>query len=286
MSLIIAGPYTVIPAPTRRGFGTAYCQRQTGRWSPTNGWTFDQDFRGLSLAAMQNLANLYGNAGIEYELTYQNGISTLRTRDTTGNITIDVWEITASRISLSIFGNPQIIANVTANDLAVIGKAYVGGFTTLADAVSALNSTTPPPGTLYTEPNLTTASAQTVWLWKKVSQDQEATYFADQYSLRHTTNASNRGYYNVADANVNRIYTQSQFYSEITNGGYWIFPAPNEIIGALNTVFNGLGSAAAGYTNGALKGGASRVTTANNRVNIVTEYLIGQICNYQYPFAS
>ena len=100
------------------------------------------------------------------------------------------------------------------------------------------------------------------------------TFFADQYTLKHTTNASNRGYFNVADVNVNAIYTQAQFYSEITNSSYWIFPAPNEIIGALNTIFGNLYPVPANYLPGALKGGSSRVTTARNRVNITTEYKI------------
>ena len=111
-------------------------------------------------------------------------------------------------------------------------------------------------------------------------------FFWDVYSLRHTTNASNRGYSNIADYNVNRIYTQAQFLSEITNGTFWIFPAPIQIISALNTVFTGLGTAPSNYLKGALKGGSSRVTTANNRVNIVTEYKLLNWSTDDYDLAT
>ena len=283
MSLILAGPYTVIPVPTQRGFGTAYCRKQTGRWSPVNGWTFDQDFNGLSLANMQALANVYQGAGIEYEITVQNGLATMRTRDTTGAITIDVWEVQPSRVTKSIFENPIILANVLANDLAVIAKAFTGGLTQLADAVTALNADN--PDVTYTAPDLATASDQTVWLWKQVTQGQDPNYFADQYTLKHTTSASIRGYYNVANTNVNAIYTQAQLYSEITRSGYWIFPCPAEIIGDLNTIFAGLPAAVTPLLQGALKGGSSRVTAANNRVNLTMEYLIENINTYEYALA-
>lgn len=283
MSLIVAGPYTEIVAATRRGLGTPFCQKQTGRWSPTAGWTFDQEFRGMVLGNMQALADTFGNAGIEWAITYEHGIATMQTVDTTGNITIDVWEINASRQNLSIFGNPKIVSVVTANDLKVIARAYQDG-SDLTTATKSLNGDN--PGTTYTAPNLATANATTVWLWDQCKNDKITDYATDVYSLKHSTNASNRGFYNVADVNVNCIYTQSQFYSEIRNGGYWIFPAPNEIIGALDVIFASFGSPPTGYYQGALKGGASRCTTANNRVNITTEYTLGVISSYPYYLAS
>lgn len=229
---------------------------------------------------MENLAEIYKDSGIEYEITFQNGMVTMRTIDTTGTITIDVWEITASRINASVFGSPRVIANVSTNDLKVLTRAYLDG-TTPADAVTALNGTTPPPSPLYTEPDTVTDSP-TKRLYEKVKNGEEATFLLDQYSLRHTTNASNRGFFNVADVNVNRIYTQFQLYTEIKNASDWIFPAPQEIIGALDAIFFGLGTPPAHFISGALKGGSSRITAAQNRVNIVTEYLLALIDTDNY----
>jgi hypothetical protein len=285
MSLIVVGPYTTLVPSAQRGFSVPFCRRQTGRWSPTNGWTLDQEFNSLSLSAMENLSAIYQNAGIEYEITFQNGIATMRTVDTTGTITIDVWEITASRISETVFGSPKVIAEVSTNDLKVLARAYRKQITPAA-AVKEMNTTTPAPSTKYTEPD-TTVDGPTKRLYEKVfnSDGDEATFLLDQYSLRHTTNASNRGFFNVADVNVNRIYTQAQFFSEIKDAGFWIFPAPLEIIGALVTIFNGIGTPLANRVTGALKGGSSRITAAGNRVNIVTEYLLAQIDTDNYFMA-
>lgn len=234
---------------------------------------------------MQNLANDFGSNGIEYEITYQNGIATMRTVDTTGNVTIDVWEITVSRKSSSVFASPVVKANVSDNDWHVLAYMYVKEIIDPTEAVKQLNNTTPKPTTAYTVPDIITPSATQRLFSKTMTANDSDAFFQDEYSLRHTTNASNRGYYNVANINVNCIYTQAQFYSEITNGNYWIFPAPVEILGDLSSIFNSLGTAPANFINGALKGGSSRVTTANNRVNIITEYLIATIDTDNYLLA-
>ena len=310
--LILAGPYNVIATPQQRGFGTAFCQRQTGRWSPVNGWTFDQEFSGLSIDVMQSLANMYGGAGIEYELTYQNGIAKLTTRDTTGNITIDVWEINANQVTVSWLKNPLLLAN-----LYIVAAAYTGSSNqnvldwnvtrflgkmaagienntspldttqpaTVADATGVFSSKNFFDGT-FTFDSISSSVCLPILRAYQRAQAGQDVFFADQYTLRHTTNASNRGYFNVADRNVNALQTQSQFYTEITNGGYWIFPAPNEIIGALNVIFNSLTPVPANYMAGALKGGSSRVTAANNRVNIVTEYKLFNWSTDDYPLAT
>ena len=280
MSLILGGPYLETALPTQKGLGTPFCRRQTGRMCPTTGWTFDQEFNSLSLANMEGLANVYSNAGIEYELTYQNGIATMRTRDTTGNVTIDIWEIAANRQAISLLQNPYYLANVSTNDLTVIGRA-IKDTSELSAAVTALNA----DGSGFTEPTVTGSTA-TARLWNKLRNLDLGIFFADQYLLRHKTNASNRGYYNVADTNVNCIYTQAQLYSEITNGTYWFFPCPAEIIGALNVIFSGLPSPPSNFMQGALKGAAQRTTSARNRVNIETEYDLSNIDEDNYYLAT
>jgi len=50
----------------------------------------------------------------------------------------------------------------------------------------------------------------------------------------------------------------------------------------LNSIFLGLGNPPANFITGALKGGSSRITAAQNRVNIVTEYLLALIDTDNY----
>jgi hypothetical protein len=68
-----------------------------------------------------------------------------------------------------------------------------------------------------------------------------------------------------------------------------VFPCPLEIIGALDQIFIDLpaivGPQAAYYIPGALKGASSRVTAANIRVNIVTEYKLANWNTDLYYYA-
>ena len=244
MPLIITGPYQELTAPVYRGIGTPLCRRQTGKWSPTTGWTFDQEFNSLgpsALANMQGLANIYQAAGIEYELTFQNGMAMMTTTDTSGNITIDVWEINASQITVSWLKNPVLNSHLYNIAYAASGgsgdqnvlDAWVTFFISVLTAGIANNtpgttqpySVTYPPGSGVTEgvfaPTKFFGASGFTWATISLSDFlplQRAylralagsdSYFSDNYTLRHTTNASNRGFYNVADVDVNRIYTQA-----------------------------------------------------------------------------
>lgn len=56
----------------------------------------------------------------------------------------------------------------------------------------------------------------------------------------------------------------------------------NVTVDALNVIFANTGFPSTYYIKGALKGGSSRVTAARNRVNIVTDYSIGNISTDRY----
>ena len=258
--------------PVIRGYTGPLIQKQTGRWSPTSGWTFDQDFAGLDANQLLALATEYANAGVEYEITAQPGVCTLRTIDTRGTVTIDTWEVGVNHNLASVFKNPfnTVMFNLDVHDMTKFLEG-VQNKTNWDDVYEVMFDTE------------NEALLKREYIRFCSGQDS---FFSDQFTLRHTTNASNRGYYNVADSNVNCIYTQAQLYNEITNGGYWFFPAPNEIIGALNVIFNSLPLAPAFYLNGALKGASPRNTAANNRVNIVTEYKIFGWSTDEYGYAT
>jgi hypothetical protein len=249
-----------------RGDTSPQLQKFTGRYSPTSGWSYDQEFSGLDPIQMQTLADIYRAVGCEYDLSYGDGKATLRTVDNRGNITIDTWEIGVNHTSKSSLQNPN--NGVALAYQEIIARALKDG-EGLDAAVQALDDDM--GGDVYPEDIKTDPASMR--LWKRMLNGQD-TYNFDQYVLRHTTNASNRGYYNVADANVNKIYTYSQFLNEITNGGYWFFPAPNEILGALSVIFGNLATPKPYFLQGALKSGSPRSTAANNRINIVTEYAI------------
>lgn len=261
----------IIPAnqsrAVQRGLASPQLQRQTGRYSPTTGWSFDQEFHGLSIQQMVSLAQQYADGGCEYELTWQAGRATLKTTDNRGEVTIDTWEIGVAGTLASSLKNPRNVDAIPSAYLEIIATAFKDGLT-LQEAHDKLEEDT---GDIYADDIATIPEA--IRLYKRMLEGSDS-YFYDLHTLRHTTNASSRDYYNVADFNVNCIYTQAQFYNEITNADDWIFPAPASIIGALDIIFSELPAAPAYYLNGALKGGSPRSTTSWNRINVVTEYKI------------
>lgn len=98
-------------------------------------------------------------------------------------------------------------------------------------------------------------------------------YAVSRFVLRHTTNVSNRYASNVADGNVERIYTTAQLVSEISNGGFWLFPCPGRLIAKINGIENqNLGE---GFTWGWRKLASTETTAAGNRIDISTEYWLG-----------
>ena len=258
--------------PTRRGTSAPQLQRYSGRYSPINGFTYDQEFRGLDPVQMQALASRYARAGCEYELTVQFGIATLRTVDTRGNVTIDTWEIGVSQQLVSSLKNPRNRAGMISEDgltgaeadsmlLAIAqvqrGETTEAGATTVSTLTEAYN---------YLVGAGHTYSARLV---KRITNGQDS-YFDDQYTVRHSSNVWNGYPFNVADFNKNCIYTPAQFYSEAQSAAYWIFPMPNAFVNVL--VSNGIPDIPANFQWGYLKGGSPRSTAANNRILIQTEY--------------
>lgn len=261
--------------PIQRGDGSPQLQRITGSYSPTSGYTYDQEYMGLSPAQMQALANFYSSNGCEFELTIQHGIATLRTRDTRGNVTIDIWEIGISRSLISTFKNPRNIAAIPATELALLAFAADKGLSDLSGAATAFNSDA---YLTARYPGVTDAIGDAgKRLWERVFLFKEDSTYYDIYTIRHTSNVSNRWPYNVADSNKNCIYTPSQFYAEVQNANDWLFPMPQAYVNVLesNPIPDGPGALFMNYgyfTWGFLKSGSPRSTAANNRSNIVTEY--------------
>jgi len=99
-------------------------------------------------------------------------------------------------------------------------------------------------------------------------------YPYSQYVLRHTTNVGNGYNSNIADVNVDCVYTSSQLLSEVQNAGLWIFPLPGELQYFIQHI--PAPAAQSGYLWGWLKRSATRTTAPFNRVDLTTEYWLEQ----------
>jgi hypothetical protein len=119
-------------------------------------------------------------------------------------------------------------------------------------------------------------------------------YQTSQYALRHTTLAPNYWSLNVADLNVNAIYTPAQFISEVSNGSLFYFPLPGRLNYKLSLAVASLiaritasyGSIPANYQVGWLKSASSESTVAHGNIEIQTTYTLDLWSTDVYLLAS
>jgi len=113
----------------------------------------------------------------------------------------------------------------------------------------------------------------------------QTNFLRGKYILKHTTNAPSTYGSNVADWNVERIYTIAQLLSEAQSTSYWIMPLPGYL------VYKILNYTVPTYMQenrqwGALKTRSGAVTAARGRVEITTEYIIDAWPKHTYALAS
>jgi len=256
-----------------RGTRTPLYQRLRRETSPTTGVLETHEWSGIGDVEMLALEQTYIAAG--FAVTFENrfGTFTLTARgiQTGGNAlanTIDVWEIASDDEIVSSLKNPRNVAAIPAGYLELIARALKDGVT-IAEASVSLEEDT---GDTYSP--IITDSAAAVRLYKRLQTGSDG-YLDSKYTLRHTTNVDNRYGINIADLNVNRIYTTAQLLSETQNTSSWVFPLPGRLaykINALSSDFIARYGTLSNYQWGWLKGASRENTSANNRVNIVTDY--------------
>lgn len=303
---------TIFPAAGNavfRGLVQPVLQSQEWEYDPSSGYTFNQVYFGWDFAAMTRYANWYNAYGVGTRIKFENGKATLYTRDATLGTIIDRWEMQVDQTQPSMFENElfNVLINKAANRSAAISLLRLA----LGNATAANNSNlfydlvndkiTTSGASSNLSINFTQAFGDNFLpaafdafnnIIGPANLVQLNQYFDDysigvtnfisgRYTLRHTTNAPNRWQANIADFNVDRIYTISQLLSETQNSGLWVLPLPGYLAYKIATYFvpNLTGP---NYMWGALKTRSSATSVATSRVEIVTEYLIDQINTLLY----
>lgn len=261
-----------------RGSFAAQSQRYEERWSPISGLTRDMEWSGLHEGNMRILAQAVANSGCAYQLHRQFGVFHLVATDTSGEITIDTWEIGQNENVVSSLLNPLNRAAMPQTYLDLIGRAARDN-STIAEAAAALTEDT---GITY--PTTITDNAAAIRLWTRLAAG-ETGFYRSLYVLRHTTNVSNRYRRNISDIYVGRIYTVAQLLAETQDATLWVYPLPGrlayKIEQAANDAIAEFGTTA-NYLWGWLKSASPESSAANNRVNIVTEYKFFQWSTDEY----
>jgi hypothetical protein len=187
----------------------------------------------------------------------------------------DVWEIEANEMSESVFADPRVKNSISYNDRAVIARAIADG-SKFPDAIAALAADG--LGT-FTAPT----AGNSLQLYNEMKKGQDA-WAPFSYVLRHTSNVSPWSTYNIAENNVNLIYTFAQLMSEVTSSVNWTYPMPVNLQYAINQipVQYAASDEAAYYQWGWLKKASRRQQCPNFRVDIITEYECGLWSTIRY----
>jgi hypothetical protein len=240
-------------------------------WDPARGQIISQRWESAG-DGLAGIASGYAAARIQYNWTKSPHRSVLVANASSSQlgfpeVSCDTWQILANETQKDVREFPGFQA-MEASYPGTIG--YVVRDVDLYNAGSAPGTPAPDGG----------AAPQSGYLFELLMRG--ATHFAlGQYVLRHTTNVSNLYGANIADVNVEQCYTTAQLLAEVQNSSLWFFPMPGRLAYKLQNIPTP--TAQTHYQWGWRKLPSPETTTANNRVEITTEYWLEQWHIYLYP---
>lgn len=293
--------------PTLRGNDEPLLQKRDWQNEWTRGTTYGEDWKGINPAKMFAKWNGLVYTAQRMQMSVERGIASLRVEwsgsgggavGSGGNnnsieVTIDRWECPEPTILVHVFEHPTFLA---AMDVALAAWGFSVNDSeraqTIAGWIASANS-----GRQFTE-----FVKGTGWPAFVASHPTEASYMARMYqkaaigqqwqtslySCRHTTNAPSFWGLNVADLNVNSIYSPAQFMSEATNASSWIYPLPGRLqykLAAAASAYTALTPARSNYQIGWLKAASAESTAPRGRIEISTNYVLNQWSTDLYPTA-
>jgi hypothetical protein len=229
------------------------------------------DFLGISYDQMLLLQESYVNAGVSCDLTLDKDVSSLAIHDATANYTLDTWQIFGADSRKDLLSHPAVLS-ITGLDQKMTKdlRDFVSGLSASTDAV-ALMATAPFSGVSGGNKTIL-ENFLTLYEMGGTEFDSDAENIG--YVLRHTTNAPNRWGTNIADFNTGLVYTPAHLLSEAGDGTLWILPLPARMAYKITNFV--APASVSGFTWGWKKSRSTESTAANNRIDIVTEYLLGR----------
>jgi hypothetical protein len=258
-----------IDAPIQyRGTLTPEEQSYEYDYDPSTGGKQTYEFDTFSEQNAVNLANTNIAARVPTKYRLEHGKATVILADSNFPA-IDVWQILANETTKSRYDAPAMLrilkyadgTDFYSNQIQIL-KQGVDNRTTWASLAGSIDSS-------IVGSDLTYLSN----VYNLLLRGSDV-YPISQYVLRHTTNVGNAYASNIADVNVDRVYTVSQLLSETQNSSLWIFPLPGELQYFIQSLVAPANQS--GYLWGWLKRSATRTTAAFNRVDLTTEYWLEQ----------
>lgn len=213
------------------------------------------------------------DAQLPFDFTHQRAKARISVTQTTTfggkEVTSDTWQIVGNEITEDIKRHPTIAAlEETGND-------------SLKDVYDHYDRYTRDPATFT---NTLTEGSTAAKLFNLLKRGTNS-YLIGQYVLRHTTNVGNGYSVNVADENVECVYTTAQLVAEVSDADLWAFPCPGRLIYKIQNITPQFA------TDDELRWGwrklpSTETTAANNRVDISTEYVLYGWSKLLYSAAS
>ena len=310
-----------MPDPTaiKRGTDDPLLQFWETSATITQGVNSTLEFKGINLAKMSAKAALFANAGWDSKMRFERDVATLTLTRATSVIPgqppspfqdlIDKWEIADDKEKPELFENETFIQAATAVDTiyatnvgeqifqcvrstASSSAASWGDFwaraqgTTIKNAAGVDITSSVKLSTAITAINSVSSTYyNNLRLFVMDYLRGQTSFLRGKYTLKHTLSAPSDYAANVADFNVEKIYTISQLLTEAQNTGLWVFPLPGYL------AYKILNYTVPTYMQenrmwGALKTGSNAITTARARVEIATEYLLDAWPKHTYGLAS
>ena len=253
---------------TDLGTYTPQENKYTYKYDPSSGgfqvYEFDS-FNADNAIALAN-ANIRNRVPTEYSFEFGRAKVVLQDSNFPG---IDTYQILANESSKSRYDAPAMLrilkygngTDFYTNQIAVLknGISAQASFATVSGQIDASIT-----GTDFTY------LSNVYNLLLKGSES----YPFSQYVLRHETEVGNGYSSNVADFNVDCVYTVGQLLSELTNSSSWIYPLPPRF--QYFVQYLAAPATQPGYLWGWLKRSGTNATAANNRDKICTEYWLDQ----------
>jgi hypothetical protein len=171
-----------------------------------------------------------------------------------GEVAIDTWQLLANEQQKDIKEHPQVL---------LMERTVPYSLAAVLEAVEDYNDFQTIDATWFTDTDIAGR------LFRMLIHGVTS-YNVGQYVLRHTTNVSNVYDTNVADQNVERIYTTGELVTEICNTGYWLFPCPGRLRRKIEDME--VQTSDADLLWGWRKLPSTETTAAGNRIDISTEY--------------
>lgn len=257
------------------------------RFDPKRGQVISQKFKAVGTTGLLSKFDESVARGLAGELIQSPLMSelTVESTEVTGgggtvpNYVSDTWQIVGNEVSENSFSNLVIMNAVSLNDREIIAMAIKDG-STLEDAKTKIVADT---GGTYTS----VTSATSKQFYKELQKGQDG-YNVGQYVLRHTTNCSPSSGSNVSDSNVECLYTTAQLLSEVRSSFYWTNILPWRLYNKILSIPSRAAPAPedAYYLWSWRKLPSTETLTANNRIEINTEYVLYLWSTLRYALAS